>query len=205
MKSKLIFLIISFLILAGVYWFVLIYQKTASVENRAYSVQEEIPDVFSEFEWTSRQITKDESVAGDFRVHWRSQNNKYGEISAGGLVYEITLNDHDDGYEELKKYFMGMGTVDLDYKFAQNNWLNASEYGDYYLTGAGSDGPFGSTVGFIKINGHELRTTGYRTTISYTKFNGPMEPPGCPCSLKVDIFMSDPVILSDDVFESETE
>jgi len=153
-----------------------------------------IPSLSKDYDWKISVISKDSAEALNYRVFWdrrysqdTKMKEKYGEIPLGGTLYEISLTDDDRGYGDILEYL----SAQFDMSLVDSGWKSTIDYGDWFISGMAADGVFGGVLGFIKMDGTNIRTIARSYDILTTSWDGPGSEPECPCTVQVKILISD--------------
>jgi len=156
----------------------------------------ELPDNYS---WREETLTDD-----DFFSMRAFYDGRYAEselpgqsgdiVFPSGKYYSTVITDME------VNSFPGQNLWGkIDKSMNRNGWKMGIPYAEYEIQGTAADGPTGSLVGYVKKLDNQLRTIVYSYSVSGT-WVGTSESPAqlkCPCKTTINIFISDPVDLSE--------
>lgn len=153
-----------------------------------------------EFEWEERNVTvfdgdiEEARIFIDPEIRDGSIENAWsGTPTLPGKLYTTVVTDEHESYQ-LAGYELGQQLYETVHN---NGWAESVEFNNRKISGWSADGVQSGIVGFIKLNGTEVRAITYSYELNGNWVMDVTPNRECPCETQMSIFISDPYDLSD--------
>lgn len=161
--------------------------------NQRIGEDETLPPLYPGYKWSKEGV--DESAG--YRIYWidyglplEDQNGNF-IVTGFEWVTKITVDEYGEE-EDLNNYY--------EYELGRLGWKGQVENDNVQFSGGDADGPTGSVRGYVKID------DGYIQNIKVSKellgpWNnaGEIPQPDCPCEIEYRIFVSEPVVIPEEL------
>lgn len=194
-------IVIAFLVLAFLWISYPLTNKLSQKSNLAgepnpSNIQgtRDIPEFENDYDWIETVFHPTDD--GSYSIFWSNKKqgdeSEFGSIKTSGTLYSITFTNEDEEYYQLYDYL-----EEYFKKLSDAGWEFRKEYPDLEFSGIAADGVLGSSYGYIKITDGKIRQVAYSKHSTVQGWEGPGSQTYCPCTRSIELFIGDPVNISD--------